>query len=290
METEFTLSQLYPLREDGIVLDDMVGEFRHILVSLLSCRRILVMGIEPMYLMQHTVDERSDVVDKRYLCPLLEVEALVVLFMKCAHGFPFHDFLILFIELFHIRLIVALPLGKGQKEVIERIILRPLPPHVGEEEHQSHCRRHQHEDSNNHHVELADRSLQLFGSRLKITVLACLFLFVEIEVAVGVALLLVVESSIDHTQLLTDGSHEVGGLLDGRICGERIVQAVERLLILPYLPITLCKGAVCACHLVDITILLENMERTQGEITCQETVGQVLYIDFTNGRETLENP
>lgn len=71
-------------------------------------------------------------------------------------------------------------------------------------------------------------AVELVGARLVVAVLARLVLQVEVEVAVVVAGLLVIDGRIDDAELLAYRGHEVGGAVDDGVLFERLLQADQR--------------------------------------------------------------
>ena len=58
----------------------------------------------------------------------------------------------------------------------------------------------------------------------------------------------------------------------------------ERRAVVAQFPIAKGERAVGSCRLIDIAIVLENVERTLGKITGQQTVGHVVAVDIADAQ------
>ncbi len=112
------------------------------------------------------------------------------------------------------------------------------------------------------------------GSRLKRTVLARLFLQVEVYVAVVVARHLVVYGRISHAQLFAYACHKVGGLLSPcvrqglfKVRKGRTVVADGR--------VARCESALRTGCLIHIAVCFEKIKRVFCHPSCHETVAHV---------------
>ena len=192
MKAEVSLTQLYPVGEHLVVVIDLVGQLADVVHRLLtpysfSPSRLLA------YFMYDAVDEGRDAVDERDLRPLFEAEAFAVLHPQALYG---QLFALLF------------------EEVVGDVLTALAAVHVVEEPEREEQQDDGDDDGTQHEVQLPGGLLILYGAGLKLTVLPGSLLEVEVEVAVVVALLLVVDGGIGHTELFTDRRHEVGSLID----------------------------------------------------------------------------
>ena len=74
MQTQFALAQLYPIRKHIVIIIYLIyqlADIRHSLFALII--------VQATNLVQHTVDKRSDVTDKRHFGSLLQITALIIL-------------------------------------------------------------------------------------------------------------------------------------------------------------------------------------------------------------------
>ena len=93
-ETDGTLAHLNPISEYAVVLVDLVGQLRNILVSFLSdCFRFTAL-FQSIHLVNHAVDKRRDAVHQRNLCSLLHVSPSILGDMKLNHFACFIHFFI----------------------------------------------------------------------------------------------------------------------------------------------------------------------------------------------------
>ena len=100
----------------------------------------------------------------------------------------------------------------------------------------------QHNGQNNsykHHVELSLLLLVLIGADLKLAILSGSLLKIEINIAVLVAKLLIVDGCIGHTKLLAYRSNQIGSLVDDAIV-EGLFEIEECRLIVAYLAEARC--------------------------------------------------
>ena len=111
-----------------------------------------------------------------------------------------------------------------------------------------------------------DGELQLRGTCFELPVLSRLLLQVQIDVAVVVALLLVVDGGVDEAQILTDRGYEVGSLLHFLVVFERVVEADERRAVVADMPETFAKRPPASCRLIHVAVSLEEVERALGQV------------------------
>ena len=81
---------------------------------------------------------------------------------------------------------------------------------------------------------------------------------VEVEVPIVVAVGLVVDGGIGHTELFVDAGNEVGGLLDDGV-GKCLLQIIERRLVVAQGPVTGGQCTVGTGYLIDIAEVLEQL-------------------------------
>ena len=139
-----------------------------------------------------TFDERQDAHGQRHLGTLFKIAKLVA-----CHAQP--GFCHLFVLLL--------------QQVVKLMVFTALAIHAVEEPQQTKEQNNGCHNGNNHQVELADSTVENACSRFQLTVLACLLLQVDIDVTIVVALLLVVDGGIGHTELFADARHQVGSLI-----------------------------------------------------------------------------
>ena len=183
MQAEISLTQLYPVGEHLVVVVDLVGQFTD----------VIPLGAVMFNSINDAVDEGRDAVDERDLRPLFEAEPLAVLHPQTLYG---QLFALLF------------------EEVVGDILTAFAAVHVVEEPEREKQQDDGDDDGNKHEVQLHGGLLILAGTGLELTVLTGGLLQVEVEIAVVVALLLVVDGGIGHAELFANGRHEVGSLID----------------------------------------------------------------------------
>ena len=238
MQAEISLTQLYPVGEHLVVVVDLVSQLADIVHRLLTPYSFFPFLLLS-YFMYDPVDKGRDAVDERDLRPLFEAEPLAVLHPQTLYG---QLFALLF------------------EEVVGDVLTAFAAIHVVEEPEREEQQDDGDDDGNQHKVQLPGSLLILAGTGLKLTVLTGGLLQVEVEVAVVVALRLVVDGSIGHAELFADGSHEVGSLIDERV-GERLFEVVERRFVVADLSEAGGEGTVGTGNLVDIAVLFEDDER-----------------------------
>ena len=242
MQAEISLTQLYPVGEHLVVVVDLVSQLTDIVHRLLtpySFSPSLLLS----YFMYDAVDEGRDAVDERDFRPLFEAEPLAVLHPQTLYS---QLFALLF------------------EEVVGDVLTAFAAVHVVEEPEREEQQDDGDDDGNQHKVQLPGSLLILAGTGLELTVLTSGLLQVEVEVAVVVALRLVVDGGIGHAELFADGSHEVGGLIDERV-GECLFEVVERRFVVADLSETGCESTVGTGNLVDVAILFEDVQRVLCE-------------------------
>ena len=161
-----------------------------------------------------------------------------------------------------------------------------LTVHVVEQPQREQQQHDGYHHSAHHDVQLYGGLLILTGSRLQLTVLTGGLLKVEILVAVIVALGLVVDGGKGHAQLLTDGGHKVGGLMDERV-GKCLFEIIEGTLVIAYLTETGCERSVGTGYLIDVAILLEDAECVLGQPACQHVLVHIVRIDEFQGGQVV---
>ena len=115
-QAERTLAHLNPLRQHLVVLVDLVGEFRDVLVAFLPDRLCFVGISQPIDLVYHAVDERGDAIDKRHLGTLLQIATLVVGHMEASHLQGFMYFFFLFLYIIDMLYVMQFPLFQWLKQ------------------------------------------------------------------------------------------------------------------------------------------------------------------------------
>ena len=260
VERELSLSHLYPLRKQGVELVDFVGQFGHVVVLRLALLRVAFVLHQSVHLIGDAVDERTDAVDEMNLCPLLHVPATVGLQVESGQGYLLvHLFVFLLLKLQGLA-VALVPLHERLQQVVGREPALAATAH--ETEGIEQCAdddNHQHH-SREHDVQRLRGAVHLSGAGLDETVLARLLLQVEIDVAVVVALLFVVNGRIGERQLFADGSHEVGRPLYHRVALEGTVEIIDGVVVIFQFPVALGQRTVAARYLVDVAIAPENVE------------------------------
>ena len=251
MQAEVSLTQLYPVGEHLVVVVDLVSQLADIVHRLLTPYSFFPFLLLS-YFMYDPVDKGRDAVDERDLRPLFEAEPLAVLHPQALYG---QLFALLF------------------EEVVGDVLTAFAAIHVVEEPEREEQQDDGDDDGNQHKVQLPGGLLILAGTGLKLTVLTGGLLQVEVEVAVVVALRLVIDGSIGHAELFADGSHEVRRLIDERV-GERLFEVVERRFVVADLSETGSEGTIGTGNLVDVAILFENVQ----SVLCEPS-GQHIFVD-----------
>ena len=77
MQTQFALAQLYPIRKHIVIIINLIYQLANIGQTLFA-----LIIVETANLVQHTVDKRRDVTDKRYLGSLFKITALIILYLQ----------------------------------------------------------------------------------------------------------------------------------------------------------------------------------------------------------------
>ena len=111
LEVQLTLTQLYPLCEDIIIIVDLVGELTDIGKTLLFA--VVVEGIQTADLMEDAVNEGRDAIDERELGALLQMAALIVFETQLAGS---HIVLTLFNLVFELAVTAFLTLVQTVEE------------------------------------------------------------------------------------------------------------------------------------------------------------------------------
>ena len=144
---------------------------------------------------------------------------------------------------------------------------------------------HDHEDhGSDHHVELDGVLVEQGGTGLQLPVLSGLLLEVEVDIAVIVALLLVIECRIDQAESLPDGSHQIGSRLDGLVGLQGTQEAVAGGIVVLDGKIAFRQGTISPGYLVSIAIGNKNIEGTLRQVASQERVWHLLHVQVLDGR------
>ena len=104
-------------------------------------------------------------------------------------------------------LVTLFPFFQRFKQIRHRVRLDFLTSHSVEDIEQEDHQDNHGNDGDDHGIELQSILIEQGGTCLQLSVLSRLLLQVEIDVTIVVALLLVIESRINHTKALMDGSH-----------------------------------------------------------------------------------
>ena len=175
MQTQLALAQLDPICKDIIILIDLIDKLTYIGQSFIVAGTI---AAKTVHLVNHTVDERSDIAYKRHLCPLFQIASLVLLYLQQLNG-----------KLFTLLL----------QGAIFRICLRLLLVEIVEQPQRKEQQDDGRDNGDKHDVELRQLTLVLIGASFELTILTGGLLQVEIHITVLVALLFIVDGGIGHT-------------------------------------------------------------------------------------------
>ena len=176
---------------------------------------------------------------------------------------------------------------QGFKQFFRGFLLGFLALHIVEDIEQDDSNDNHGYHGDDHDIENRGDIVELGCTGFELAVLAGRLLQVEIGVAVVVALHLVVECGISQTHLLADGSHKVGRLEDSPVVIERMVQTVERRLVIPCLPIALGKSTMGSCRLINIAIAAEEIERSLGKVAGKQVGWHLLDVEILEGRQVV---
>ena len=267
LQTQFALAQLNPVGQHLVVVFYLVRQFTDILDA--GVLRFLghIALVHALHLVDDTVDKRGDGIHQRDLRTLLQTAALAVLQPQQSC----RKFLALLFQ-----------------QVVGHIHLLVLLVHVVEEPQEEQQQDDGHHHSRQHEVQLVGGLLILTGTGFQLTVLTGGLLQVEIQVAVIVALLFVVDGGIGHTELLTDTRHQIGGLID-RGVGKGLFQIVKRTLVVAYLTVAGSQRTVGTCYLIHVAVVLEEKERVLREPPCEHVVVDILGIDELHGGHVVRD-
>ena len=136
VERQAALAQLDPLREHGVQLVDLVGQFTDVRVAFCLQRVALAAFLQHGDLVEHTVDEGDDAVDERHLRPLLEVLAPVVDEVDPVEVELFRRLVIPSGHFRPVYFVLPPPLFERHQQVVQRLPAVPPPPQVVEEHQQ----------------------------------------------------------------------------------------------------------------------------------------------------------
>ena len=110
---------------------------------------------------------------------------------------------------------------------------------------------------------------------------------IQIDVAVVIALLLIVDSRINQTKLFADRRHEVGCLLYRLVVVQGMVQTGECRRIIMNIPETFCQRTVGSGSLINISVARKEVEGTLGKVACQQIVWHLLDVEILEGRQVV---
>ena len=206
VQAKLALAQLNPMGKHIVLLVDVISEFADVFLRLLR--------IQMPYFMDDAVDERRDAIDERDFGTLLQCQPLAFLYTQSGHG--------------QLLLQILFLLTDGRCLLTDRTSM--TSPAKEEQQQKNHQHANGGHDGPDEDIELCRRLFQLSGTGLQRAILTCLLLQIQINIAVQVAVCLIVDSSIGHAELLADAGHEVRSLVDNSILqGE--LQLLERLLV-----------------------------------------------------------
>ena len=109
MEAHFSLSHLYPVCQDVIVVVDAVSEFCNIRQPFLMQLAVVLITHETVYLIDHAVDKGQDAVDKLHFRPLLEIAFFVLSEVEPCYVSLLADFFVFFFFLIVFHGVALLP-------------------------------------------------------------------------------------------------------------------------------------------------------------------------------------
>ena len=184
--------------------------------------------------MQHSSHKRRDGRSKPHLGSLLNIPFAHTLKLTLAHRIFLLTLIYLVLNVDIGRIALLLPFVKRLTQLIHRRHTAALVAPIAKVDEHCHHYNDKQNYSHYHQVELLQRVVELFGTRLKKAVLSGAFLHVEIDVAVVVALWFVVHSRINYAHLLAHGSHKVGGCVHSSILAKGVLQANECRLVVVY--------------------------------------------------------
>ena len=155
-----------------------------------------------------------------------------------------------------------------------------------EQNHHEHNHRHH---GSNHQVELLGILVECRGTCLQLAVLSRTVLQIQIDIAVVIALLLIIYSRINQAESFTYRRYEVGCLLDGLVVVQGMIQAVERRRIIMDIPETFCQRTIGSGSLINISVARKEVEGTLGKVACQQIVWHLLDVEILEGRQVVAN-
>ena len=284
MQVELSPLELDPLGEHLVVVVDMPCEFNHIAKALCVEFPVVWCLSDASHLVDHAVDIRNDVAHEEELGLVVDVLPLVAFGLQAGKRQLFVDVFGFLPLLFHFQQVVFLPSLERLQQPVD--VFGPVCTscHAAEDDQQEDGDDDEGQDGDDEGVELHGEPLQLFGPRLQGAVLSGHLLQVEVYVAVDVAVVFVVHGRIDQTEVFADACHEVGCLFDVLVVVKGFFKTDERRAVVAQFPIAKGERAVGSCRLIDIAIVLENVERTLGKITGQQTVGHVVAVDIADAQ------
>ena len=284
VQAQFSLPHLYPLGQNGVVFFYLIGKLLHIVQPFLPNVFGFLHGVQPMNFVPHPVDKGHNRVYQRHLGTLFDVLLLVLHHMPFANLLLFVQFFVAVVLLFNVLCVHLFPLPQGFEHLLWRIFCG-LPGTQGVEEiEQKHHQHDGHTHIHKHHVKLFRRIFKLFGSRLLLLVLSGLSLYVEINVAVHVALAFHVHGRIHQAELFADRRHQVGGFSYGRVSVQGVLQTEKGRLVIFQCPVARGQCTVCTSRLINVAIARKHHQRPLCQVACQQTVGHVVGVKYGDGR------
>ena len=130
-------------------------------------------------------------------------------------------------------------------------------------------------DGPRHEVQLMDSIVQDTCTRLQLTVLTGLFLKVDIDITVIIAVGLIIDCRISHTELFADTGYQVGSLIDARV-DKCTVQIEQGTLVVLHSMIARCQRTIGTCYLIDVAIVFEQLQSLLSLLQIESMIGQRL--------------
>ena len=196
----------------------------------------------------------------------------------------FVQFFVAVVLLFNVLCVHLFPLPQRFEHLLWRIFCGlPCTQRV-EEIEQKYNQHDGHTHIHKHHVKLFRRIFKLFGSRLLLLVLSGLPLYVEVHVAVNVALAFHVHGRIHQTELFADRRHQVGGFVYVRVSVQGVLQTEKGRLVIFQCPVARGQRTVCTGRLVNVAITRKHHQRPLCQVACQQAIGHVVGVKYGDGR------
>ena len=207
-----------------------------------------------IHFMEDTVDKRQDAHSQRHLGALFQLATLV--FLHAQSGLC-HLFVLLL------------------QQIVERMVfflfLIQLVEKPEEEEQQDNSAK----DGPRHEVQLMDGIVQDTCTRLQLPILTGLLLQVDIDITVIVAVGLVIDCRISHTELFADTGYQVGSLIDARV-DKCTVQIEQGTLVVLHSMIARSQRTIGTCYLIDVAIVFEQLQSLLSLLQIGGVIGQCL--------------